>query len=63
MNDATILHPTSSIGPLPLTGFGLAVLLAFVISQIIAQQELTRRGHLREANAVVILVSPVSSAR
>jgi phosphatidylglycerol---prolipoprotein diacylglyceryl transferase len=27
------------------TGFGLAVLLAFVIAQIIAQRELARRGH------------------
>src|SRR6476661_64150 len=33
------------LGPLQLTGFGLAVLLAFVISQIIAQRELARRGH------------------
>lgn len=34
-----------SVGPLQLTGFGLAVLLAFVIAQIIAQRELARRGH------------------
>src|SRR5690348_1684619 len=33
------------VGPLQLTGFGLAVLLAFVIAQIIAQRELARRGH------------------
>jgi len=44
---ASIVHqPTSwDVGPLQLTGFGLAVLLAFVISQIIAQRELARRGH------------------
>src|SRR6476646_11573204 len=46
MPDATIVHPfTVNIGPLSLTGFGLAVLLAFAISQIIAQRELARRGH------------------
>src|SRR5688500_7330859 len=31
-------------GPLQFTGFGLAVLLAFVISQIIAEREMARRG-------------------
>ena len=46
MPDATIVHPFAfNIGPLSLTGFGLAVLLAFAISQIIAQRELgTREG-------------------
>lgn len=39
-------HPfVVPVGPFEITGFGLAVLLAFVISQIIAQRELTRRGH------------------
>jgi phosphatidylglycerol---prolipoprotein diacylglyceryl transferase len=33
------------IGPLSFTGFGLAVLLGFVIAQIIASRELVRRGH------------------
>src|SRR5882762_5746782 len=44
---ASIVHQPLSydVGPLQLTGFGLAVLLAFVISQIIAQRELARRGH------------------
>lgn len=41
-----------SLGPLELTGFGLAVLAAFVISQIICQRELTRRGQLAEADAI-----------
>ena len=46
MPDATIVHPfTVELGRLSLTGFGLAVLLAFAISQIIAQRELARRGH------------------
>lgn len=33
------------IGPVQLTGFGLAVLIAFIIAQIICQRELYRRGH------------------
>ena len=57
MNDFTsggiIHHPTSfSLGPLELTGFGLAVLMSFVISQIICQRELWRRGHDKEAEAI-----------
>jgi phosphatidylglycerol---prolipoprotein diacylglyceryl transferase len=41
-----IHHPASfSVGWLQFTGFGFAVLLAFVISQIIAERELARRGH------------------
>lgn len=44
---ASITHVPLSydVGPLQLTGFGLAVLMAFVIAQIIAQRELARRGH------------------
>src|SRR5438445_13193189 len=44
---ASIVHQPLSyqVGPLQITGFGLAVLLAFVMAQIIAQRELTRRGH------------------
>jgi phosphatidylglycerol:prolipoprotein diacylglycerol transferase len=39
-------HPLSyTIGSFTFTGFGLAVLLAFVIAQIICQRELARRGH------------------
>ena len=39
-------HPFAyDFGALQFTGFGLAVLLAFVIAQIIAQRELARRGH------------------
>ncbi len=38
-------HPVSyQIGPLNATGFGLAMLLAFVIGQILATNELERRG-------------------
>lgn len=42
-----IIHEPFSyrLGPLTITGFGLGVLAAFVIAQIIAQYELERRGH------------------
>jgi phosphatidylglycerol:prolipoprotein diacylglycerol transferase len=43
---SVVQQPLSyDVGPLQLTGFGLAVLMAFVIAQIIAQRELARRGH------------------
>jgi phosphatidylglycerol:prolipoprotein diacylglycerol transferase len=42
----TVVYPLSyDVGPLQLTGFGFAVLMAFVIAQIISQRELARRGH------------------
>lgn len=54
MNPEGVLHhPTVfHLGPLELTGFGLAVLAAFAISQIVAQRELWRRGHDKEAEAM-----------
>lgn len=42
--------------PHEVTGFGLAVLLAFVIGQIISQHELLRRGHQKEAAAIPDLI-------
>lgn len=44
---ASIVHQPLSydVGPLQLTGFGLAVLMSFVIAQVITQRELARRGH------------------
>jgi phosphatidylglycerol:prolipoprotein diacylglycerol transferase len=51
--DPIVHHPTIlPIGPLSLTGFGVAVLLAFVISQIICERELARRGRDVEAAAI-----------
>jgi phosphatidylglycerol:prolipoprotein diacylglycerol transferase len=42
----TVHHPFAyQLGPIYFTGFGLAVLLAFVIAQVICQRELARRGH------------------
>ena len=43
--DVVALPFEFKLGPFQLTGFGLAVLLAFVISQIIAERETARRGH------------------
>ena len=41
-----VAHPFSyPVGPLELTGFGLAMFLAFVIAQMVAQRETARRGH------------------
>jgi phosphatidylglycerol:prolipoprotein diacylglycerol transferase len=44
------------LGPLNLTGFGLAVFLGYAISQIVTQHELERRGHHHEAAVVPDLV-------
>ncbi|MGH7620324.1 MAG: prolipoprotein diacylglyceryl transferase, partial [Gemmatimonadaceae bacterium] len=41
-----------TIGGFTFTGFGLAVLLAFLISQMICERELARRGHALESTAV-----------
>jgi phosphatidylglycerol:prolipoprotein diacylglycerol transferase len=46
-----------NIGPVPLTGFGLAVLLAFGIAHVVTQRELTRRGHEAEAMATPDIVT------
>lgn len=52
-SDPIVHHPFKfNLGVFELTGFGLAVLLAFLISQIISERELARRGHDVEARAV-----------
>jgi phosphatidylglycerol:prolipoprotein diacylglycerol transferase len=39
-------HPFAySFGPLSFTGFGIAILLCFLVGQSVAQHELRRRGH------------------
>ncbi len=52
--DGIVHHPMvlHLFGPVEITGFGLAVLAAFVIAQIVCQLELTRRGHLKESDAM-----------
>ena len=39
-------HPFAyNLGPLQITGFGIAILMCFVVAQVAAQRELVRRGH------------------
>jgi phosphatidylglycerol:prolipoprotein diacylglycerol transferase len=46
-------HPFQfGLGPLNLTGFGIAVLLSFLIAQLVAERELARRGRDVEAASV-----------
>ncbi|HVS61729.1 MAG TPA: prolipoprotein diacylglyceryl transferase family protein, partial [Gemmatimonadaceae bacterium] len=47
------------VGPLQLTGFGLAVLMSFVIGQVIAQRELARRGYDPEPIGDVVFAAVV----
>lgn len=59
MNPAGIIHRPTTFpiyGSLEITGFGLAVLAAFVISQIICQREFWRRGQNAEAAAMPDIV-------
>ncbi len=44
MEPTTHIPFAYDVGPLELTGFGLAMLLAFVIGQMVATEELDRRG-------------------
>ena len=49
----TIVYPFEyGLGPITVTGFGLAVLAAFMISQVICMRELTRRGQHEHAAAI-----------
>ena len=41
-----------NIGPLQITGFGIAVLAAFFIAQFVCERELARRGQMTEALAM-----------
>jgi len=49
------------VGPLMITGFGLAVLAAFVVAQIVAQHELKRRGYSPEPVGDMIFAAVVGS--
>lgn len=44
------------VGAIKITGFGIAVFLAFAISQTICQRELLRRGHKSDADAIPDLI-------
>lgn len=52
--DSPIVHHPFNFGVagFNFTGFGLAVLLAFLIAQVVTERELARRGHDVEASAV-----------
>lgn len=57
MNNPTVIHPfiiPIHVGKfaLELSGFGIAVLLAFVIARVISERELLRRGYTFEAQRV-----------
>jgi len=55
--DGIVHHPTIfHLGPVELTGFGLAVLAAFAIAQIVCQREFWRRGQNAEADAIPDIV-------
>jgi len=52
-----------NIGPLEITGFGLAVVAAFAIAQVVVVRELARRGHQDHADAApdVVLAALVGT--
>ena len=53
LSSPIVHHPFQfGIGGFNLTGFGIAVLLSFLIAQIVSERELARRGHDVEAMAV-----------
>lgn len=57
---AIMHHKTEfHLGPLPLTGFGIAMLGAFLIGQIVAQAELARRGHDEQVMADVVIAAVI----
>ncbi|HUF28094.1 MAG TPA: prolipoprotein diacylglyceryl transferase family protein [Gemmatimonadaceae bacterium] len=47
------------LGRLEITGFGIAVVLGFVIAQIVAQRELARRGHDPEPMGDLVIAAIV----
>ena len=49
------------VGPLAITGFGLAVLAGFIVAQIVAQHELKRRGHNPEPVGDMIFAAVIGS--
>jgi phosphatidylglycerol:prolipoprotein diacylglycerol transferase len=47
------------LGPIPLSGFGLAMLMSFVMAQYVAQRELARRGHDPEPLADIVVAAVI----
>ncbi len=53
-------HPfVVSLGPLSITGFGIAVVAAFAVAQHVSEQELIRRGHDATPIADMILAAVI----
>jgi phosphatidylglycerol---prolipoprotein diacylglyceryl transferase len=53
LSDPVVAHTFAfKIGPLEITGFGIAVLAAFFIAQYVCERELARRGQVTEALAM-----------
>ena len=49
-SEATTAHALNiALGPISITGFGIAVAAAFVLGQMIASREMERRGHSADA--------------
>jgi phosphatidylglycerol---prolipoprotein diacylglyceryl transferase len=60
MHHPIIHHPfVLNLGPLQFTGFGLAILMCFVVGQAVAQSELARRGHDPEPISDMIFAAVV----
>jgi phosphatidylglycerol:prolipoprotein diacylglycerol transferase len=54
--DAIIHHPFEvHLGPLTITGFGIAVVLGFLIGQFVSERELARRGYPDEPVGDVLI--------
>lgn len=58
---ASIVHQPLAydVGPLQLTGFGLAMLMAFVVGQLVTQRELARRGHDPEPMGDIVFAAVI----
>ena len=58
---ASIVHQPLAydVGPLQLTGFGLAMLMAFVIGQLVTQRELARRGQDPEPMGDIVFAAVI----
>src|SRR5262245_66354571 len=53
-------HPFAyQVGPLELTGFGLAMLLSFVLGQSVATEELERRGWSSEIMGDIVVAAVI----
>jgi phosphatidylglycerol:prolipoprotein diacylglycerol transferase len=54
--NAIIHHPLEfHLGPITITGFGIAVVLGFLIGQFVSERELTRRGYPNEPVGDVVI--------